>query len=117
MGSTEERKMTPDQARAARALLSLSTRDVAEAIGFSAMMISKVERGITKSNALCWKALLEYYWDQGLAFYAGGVIRASHPVVATYADPLRERLLEKECGSAYVMAFDKLVELAARGQS
>ena len=109
--------MTPDQARAARALLSLSTRDVAEAIGFSAMMISKVERGVIKSNAaLCWKALLQYYWDQGLAFYAGGVIRACNPVVATYADPLRERLLEKECGSAYAMAFDKLVELAARGK-
>ena len=115
--------MTADQFRAARAMLDLSTRDVAKVIGFSAMMISKVERDVPKTDARCWKALLEFYWSKGLTFYAGGVIRAYSPAVATWADPLRERMLDfaarqnKECGSAYVMAFDKLIELACSAEA
>jgi len=104
--------MTAQQARAARAFLGLSTRHVAKAIGVSPMAISKLENG--KIFPKCWLALLNFYHSQGIAFYAEGVIPSPSRIVQDYAEPLRQRLMDGQSGSAYVAAFDRIIKMAAQ---
>ena len=104
--------MTGDQFRAARALLDLSTRDLAKELKCSAMAITKLERGAL-SNGRLWLRAYTFYSIKGLAFYAGGVIRSGNRTMQDYADPLRNRLMAGKSGSAYVLAFDRIVEAAS----
>jgi transcriptional regulator with XRE-family HTH domain len=108
--------MTGDQFRAARALLNLSTRDLGKALDCSAMAISKLEHGTLKGTATLWTKAFLFYSDRGLAFYCGGVVKVD-PSVAGFIEPLRNRLMDGEAGSAYVLAFDKLVEFANRNRA
>lgn len=105
--------MTPPQFRAARALLDLSTRQLANELGCSAMAISKLENGSLKGTATLWAKAFNFYCGKGIAFYCGGVVQVN-PVMTGYIEPLRQRLLDGEAGSAYVLAFDRLVEAASK---
>lgn len=76
------------------------------------MAISKIERGSLKNGPLIFGLML-YYKSQGIAFYAGGCIESDSRPVQDYANALRERLLLDGSGSAYILAFDKIVEKAS----
>ena len=106
----------PDQFRCARALLGLSTRELGGLLDCSAMAISKIEGGSIKNGRLVMKMMEFYEQQKGLTAYAGGVINADAWAIRDYANPIRERLLNDGSGSAYVRAFDAIVELAAGTQ-
>lgn len=102
------------QFRAARAMLGLTTRDVARALGCSAMAITKLERGEINSTpqARLYFAAIRYYEGSGLAFYAGGVIPCQDPDLVDMVGCLRARFNQGKHGSAYALAFDRLVSAA-----
>lgn len=102
------------QFRAARAMLGRTTREIAAALGCSAMAITKLERGDIGSTpqARIYFAAIRYYERQGLAFYAGGVIPCDQPDLADMVGVLRERFASGEHGSAYALAFDRIVSMA-----
>lgn len=108
--------MTGDQMRAARALLGMSTRDLAEALKCSAMTISKLERGqISSKTSHLWIEACSYFHGRGLAFYAGGVIRTYDRLIQEYGSALRARFSDGKHGSVYVMALDAIIERASQG--
>lgn len=103
--------MNARQFRMCRAALNLSTRELAQAVGCSHTAVWKSENEPGRYSRTSSK-VQKLYEDFGLVGYCGGVISVVDPTIAAYANQLRERLLDDSTGSAYVLAFDRIVALA-----
>ena len=72
--------ITPEQIRAARALLNWSQADLANACEVASQSIKNIERGVTDprlSTAMAIKSSLE---KAGVQFLEGGAVAAGHGV-------------------------------------
>lgn len=63
--------MTPALARAARAVLSWSMHDMAEATGVSVVTIRDYENATREPLRLTRVAMARVYWDEGIEFIGG----------------------------------------------
>lgn len=67
--------ITMDQLRIARYALKLTTREVAAALGVSAMNLTQIENGKTNPRANTLLKLAEFYEAQGAEFRREGWVR------------------------------------------
>lgn len=66
--------ITPQQVRAARALLDLTQADLAKRAGISATSLVAFERGNTDPKASTLRAIQEALEKAGVEFVGGGVV-------------------------------------------
>lgn len=77
--------ISPEQLRAARAILDVSQNAVAQDVGMTHTKLSRLEKGITDVSASDMKVLHTYYENKGLEFTDGHGVRLRQTYIQRYS--------------------------------